>query len=171
MYDENDGLFDHMPPPTAPAGTAGEYLTAETISATTDGIRGPLGLGVRVPLLVISPFSRGGHIATETFDHTSQLKFLEQRFGIDVPNISAWRRKTVGDLTSTLFRSRTRTGVPDLTPAPALGAPQSDGPCSEANQESEFVGGSDPVLPKKEQRMPRQDGTTVAAHHFRDVRR
>ena len=169
MYDENDGLFDHVSPPTAPAGTPGEYLTAANISSHTDGIRGPLGLGLRVPLLVISPFSRGNHIAHETFDHTSQLRFLEERFGVQMPNISHWRRKTVGDLTSTLFRSRTIVKVPPLDPAPTLGAPQTDGPCSESNQESEFIGGSEPVLPTKEQRMPTQDGRTIAAHRFRDV--
>ena len=54
-------------------------------------------------MLVISPFSRGGHIATEVFDHTSQLKLVSERFGVEVPNVSAWRRKKVGDLTSTLF--------------------------------------------------------------------
>jgi phospholipase C len=118
---------------------------------------------------VVSPFSRGGHIASETFDHTSQLKFLEQRFDIHVPGISHWRRRTVGDLTSTLFRSRTRTGVPALDPAPGLGAPKTSGPCAEALQEAEFVGGSDPTLPTKEQRMPTQDGRTIAAHRFRDV--
>jgi phospholipase C len=170
MYDENDGLFDHVSPPTAPPGTPGETLTAATISSHTDGIRSPLGLGVRVPLLVISPFSRGNHIASETFDHTSQLKFLEQRFGIEVPTISHWRRKTVGDLTSTLFRSRTIVKMPTLDPAPQLGAPKSDGPCSESNQETEFVGGSGPTLPSKEQRMPTQRGYTIAAHKFRDVR-
>jgi phospholipase C len=82
MYDENDGWFDHVPPPTAPKGTPGEWLTAKTISSETLGIRGPMGLGVRVPLLVISPFARGGHIAKETFDHTSQLKFIAERFGV-----------------------------------------------------------------------------------------
>jgi phospholipase C len=169
MYDENDGMFDHVSPPTAPKGTPGEWLTAPDLSDTTDGIRGPLGLGVRVPLLVVSPFSRGGHIASETFDHTSQLKFLEQRFDVHVPGISHWRRRTVGDLTSTLFRSRTRTGVPALDPAPGLGAPETSGPCAEALQEAEFVGGSDPTLPTKEQRMPTQDGRTIAAHRFRDV--
>jgi phospholipase C len=169
MYDENDGLFDHVKPPVAPAGTPGEWLTAPTISSTTNGIRGPLGLGVRVPLLVISPFSRGGHIATERFDHTSQLKFLEQRFGINVSNMSAWRRKTVGDLTSTLFQSRTITPLPKLDPAPPLGTQQTSGPCAEATQEAEFLGGSDPYLPRKEQRMPTQRGYTIAARNFRDV--
>ena len=71
MYDENDGWFDHVPPPTAPPGTPGEYLTASPPSTLEPdhsnedlGINGPLGLGVRVPCLVISPFSRGGHVAT-----------------------------------------------------------------------------------------------------------
>jgi hypothetical protein len=73
MYDENDGWFDHVAPPTAPAGTPGEYLTAAPSKvrdpkSDTLGIEGPLGLGVRVPCLAISPFSRGGHIASETFD-------------------------------------------------------------------------------------------------------
>ncbi|MBV9292921.1 MAG: hypothetical protein JO222_10775, partial [Frankiales bacterium] len=168
MYDENDGMFDHVSPPTAPHGTPGEWLTAKTISPNTSGIRGPLGLGVRVPFLVVSPFSRGGHIASETFDHTSQLKFLEERFGITMPNISHWRRRTVGDLTSTLFRSAADASMPALHPAPGLGAPSFTGPCAEQNQESEFVGGSDPVLPSR-QRMPTQHGTTVPADRFVDV--
>ena len=124
---------------------------------------------MRVPLLVISPFSRGNHIAHETFDHTSRLKFLEQRFDVQMPNISNWRRKTVGDLTSTLFQSRTVTSFPSIEPQPALGTQQTSGPCAEGTQEAEFLGGSDPTLPKKEQRMPTQRGFTVAAHNFRDV--
>jgi phospholipase C len=170
MYDENDGLFDHVPPPTPPAGTRGEELTAPTIAADTLGIRRPLGLGVRVPMMIISPFSRGGHIASETLDHTSQLRFLEERFGIHVPTISAWRRKTVGDLTSTLFRSRPDARLPRLHPAPALTLPTFTGSCSEQNQETEFVGGSDPVIPTH-QRMPTQHGRTVSVARFTDVPR
>jgi phospholipase C len=89
MYDENDGYFDHVLPPTAPAGTADEYV---------DGA--PIGLGFRVPCTIVSPWTVGGYVATETFDHTSLIRFLEQRFGVMEPNISAWRRQTVGDLTS-----------------------------------------------------------------------
>ena len=63
-------------------------------------------MGFRVPMLVLSPFSRGGHVASEVFDHTSQLRFLEERFGVKAPNISAWRRHTAGDLTSTLHMGR-----------------------------------------------------------------
>jgi phospholipase C len=100
-YDENGGFFDHVPPPTAPPGTPGEYVTAPiTGLAAAEGIAGPIGLGFRVPCFIISPFSRGGLVASEIFDHTSQLRFLERRFGVPVPNLSDWRRATVGDMTS-----------------------------------------------------------------------
>jgi phospholipase C len=65
-------------------------------------------------MLVISPFSRGGHVASEVADHTSQLRFLEARFGVRAPNISAWRRKHTGDLTSTLHMGHAQVGVPKL---------------------------------------------------------
>ena len=114
MYDENDGFFDHVAPPVPPAGTPGEFLTVSPLPADAQGVAGPIGLGVRVPMLVVSPFSRGGHVASEVFDHTSQLRFLEARFGVTAPNISAWRRKTVGDLTSTLQMGHPVTAVPTL---------------------------------------------------------
>ena len=152
MYDENDGWFDHVPPPTAPAGTPGEYLTANPSStldpdyATEDlGIKGPLGLGVRVPALAISPFSRGGHIASQTFDHTSQLQLVAERFGVEVPNVSAWRRKTVGDLTAALFAGKYSTSVPSL-PVPVLPAQTLSGSCSLQDQDSE-TGGAAPSVP------------------------
>jgi phospholipase C len=102
MYDENDGFFDHVPPPTPPAGTAGEYLTMSPLPAGAGGIAGPVGMGVRVPMLVVSPFSTGGWVCSDTFDHTSQLRFLERVFGVSAPNISDWRRSVTGDLTTTL---------------------------------------------------------------------
>ncbi len=114
MYDENDGFFDHVAPPSPPAGTAGEYLTQAHLPADAHGIRGPVGMSFRVPMLVVSPFSRGGHVASAVFDHTSQGRFLEERFGIRAPNISAWRRRTAGDLTSTLHPNHLDTSVPTL---------------------------------------------------------
>ena len=89
VYDENDGLFDHVAPPTPPPGAVGEFI---------DGA--PIGLGFRVPCLVMSPFSRGGFVCGETFDHTSTLRFIETRFGVEVPYLTPWRRETCGDLTS-----------------------------------------------------------------------
>jgi phospholipase C len=88
-YDENDGLFDHVVPPLPPAGTADEFV---------DGL--PIGGGVRVPAFVVSPWTVGGYVASENFDHTSVLQFLEQVTGVRETNISAWRREAFGDLTS-----------------------------------------------------------------------
>jgi len=111
-FDENDGLFDHVPPPAPPARASGRLLGATTIAADDEYHRHsqtpedaayldrPYGLGMRVPLYVISPWSKGGHVASEVFDHTSILRFLEARFGVREPNISAWRRAVCGDLTS-----------------------------------------------------------------------
>jgi phospholipase C len=65
-------------------------------------------------MLVISPFSRGGHVASEVSDHTSQLRFLEARFGVKAPNISAWRRNHTADLTSTLHMGHADAAVPRL---------------------------------------------------------
>jgi phospholipase C len=111
-FDENDGLFDHVPPPAPPARLTGRLLGATTVPADDEYhvhsqtaedaayLGRPYGLGMRVPLYVISPWSKGGHVASEVFDHTSILRFLEARFGVHEPNISAWRRAVCGDLTS-----------------------------------------------------------------------
>ena len=53
MYDENDGFFDHVDPPVAPAGTEGEFVSVQPLPAAASGIAGPIGLGFRVPLLVL----------------------------------------------------------------------------------------------------------------------
>jgi phospholipase C len=106
-YDENDGLFDHVPPPLPPAGTPDEFV---------DGL--PIGGGVRVPCLLISPWTVGGYVATENFDHTSVIQLLEQITGVTEPNISAWRRQTFGNLTSALGMGGGRA-----LPAPALPGP------------------------------------------------
>jgi phospholipase C len=149
MHDENDGWFDHVPPITSPPGTPGEWLTRQpnklqSPDADTLGFNGPLGLGVRVPMLVMSPFSRGGHIATEVFDHTSQLKLVSERFGVELPNVSAWRQGVVGDLTSALFGSTPSGSVPAL-PVPALGTIELTGSCNEVAQDSE-EGGTTPTI-------------------------
>jgi phospholipase C len=117
-FDENGGFFDHVPPTTAPPGTPGEYVTAAAVpdptSAGTPVISGPIGLGFRVPMLIISPFGRGGLVSSDLFDHTSVLRFLETRFGAEVPNLSAWRRATVGDMTSALNFKAPDTSIPNL---------------------------------------------------------
>ncbi len=114
--DECGGFFDHVPPPTAPPGTPGEYVTTTKLPASALGIRGPIGLGFRVPMLVVSPFSRGGFVCSDTFDHTSLLRFLETRFGVEVPNLSAWRRAVTGDLTSAFNFAAPDPSLPALAP-------------------------------------------------------
>jgi len=116
MYDENDGFFDHVAPPVPKPGTPGEFLTVDPLPAEANGIAGPIGLGFRVPMLVLSPFSRGGRVVSKTFDHTSQLRFLEERFGVRAPHLSEWRRRAVGDLTATLRLGSPDTRMPSLPP-------------------------------------------------------
>lgn len=122
-YDENGGFFDHVPPPVPPPGTPGEYVTVPLDPvAQSEGIAGPIGLGFRVPCLVISPYSRGGLVSSDVFDHTSQLRLLERRFGVPVPNLSDWRRQTVGDMTSAFDFARVANDIPPALPNPDFGA-------------------------------------------------
>ncbi|WP_326656386.1 phosphocholine-specific phospholipase C [Streptomyces sp. NBC_00385] len=116
-YDENDGFFDHVVPPFVPSGPAQGLSTVDTTADYFPGdIRyaaGPYGLGQRVPMLVVSPWSTGGFACSEVFDHTSVIRFMEQRFGVHEPNISPWRRAVCGDLTSAFdFRSADASDVP-----------------------------------------------------------
>jgi phospholipase C len=112
-FDENDGFFDHIPPPAPPSiDDTGRILGGSTLSKESMGalyyrndIAGvtatrPYGMGPRVPLYAISPWSRGGWVCSEVFDHTSTIRFLEARFGVEEPNISSWHRAVSGDLTS-----------------------------------------------------------------------
>jgi phospholipase C len=122
-FDENDGFFDHLPPPAAPSyevwdadaskrvlaggstiDTLGEYHEHVPWDVPVERalpLHKPYGLGPRVPMYVVSPWSKGGWVNSEVFDHTSVIRFLEKRFGVIEPNISAWRRSVAGDLTST----------------------------------------------------------------------
>ncbi len=78
-YDEHGGFFDHVTPPTAPLGTPGEWILDSVDIDKVDGsggIRGPIGLGCRVPCSVISPRSRRGLMVHDRFDHTSQLQLI-----------------------------------------------------------------------------------------------
>ncbi|MWA05613.1 phospholipase C, phosphocholine-specific [Actinomadura sp. LD22] len=103
-YDENDGFFDHVVPPVPPSSRARGLSTAEPANEIFPGsakyAAGPYGLGQRVPMLVVSPWSKGGWACSQVFDHTSIIRFMERRFGVREPNISPWRRAVCGDLTS-----------------------------------------------------------------------
>jgi phospholipase C len=134
-FDENDGLFDHVPAPAPPsynpdgslAGKSTVDLRGEYFSDperkhlhpadNTSGTVRPWGLGPRVPLYVISPWSRGGWVNSQVFDHTSVAQFLERRFGITVGAISPWHRAVCGDLTSAFdFVNPNEAPFPELPP-------------------------------------------------------
>ena len=155
-YDENGGFFDHVPPTTAPPGTPGEYVTAAAAPDPTvaGGISGPIGLGFRVPMLVISPYTRGGYGSSDLFDHTSVLRFLETRFGAEVPNLSAWRRATVGDMTTAFNFS-----APDQS-IPALPSATAQIPSALTQCENDLAGFSNYPLPTT-QTMPTQEPGTA----------
>jgi phospholipase C len=108
-YDENDGFFDHVIPPVAPPGTPLEYVGGR-----------PIGLGPRVPMTVISPWSRGGWVCSEVTDHTSVIRFLERWTGVQEPNISPWRRAVTGDLMTAFDFREHNTVIPMLPDTAAM---------------------------------------------------
>ncbi|WP_214102871.1 phosphocholine-specific phospholipase C [Acrocarpospora catenulata] len=121
-YDENDGFFDHVVPPYPAAsperGASTVPVTGEIYTGGGDFLNGPYGLGVRVPMIVVSPWSRGGWVCSEVFDLTSIIRFMEARFGVYEPGISPWRRAVCGDLTSAFDFTRADLGplpLPDTT--------------------------------------------------------
>jgi len=135
MFDENDGFFDHVPPPAPPSAdaeseggfagasvvdTRGEYHHLPSVGNEKVDLpqyRGrPYGLGPRVPMYVVSPWSRGGWVNSQVFDHTSVIRFLEARFGVAEPNISAWRRAVCGDLLSCFDFTGAAAGPPERLP-------------------------------------------------------
>jgi phospholipase C len=120
-YDENDGYFDHVPPFVAPdparpeTGRVSKGIDAglEFVSLEQDHVWHPghargssIGLGYRVPMVIASPWSRGGAVCSQVFDHTSVLQFMEKVLShktgkkVEEPNINRWRRAVCGDLTS-----------------------------------------------------------------------
>jgi phospholipase C len=101
-YDEADGSFDHVVPPAPPQsadyGASTVSIENEIVTSVTPA--GPIGLGTRVSMVAISPWSKGGYVNSEVFDHTSVIQFIEKRFGVYEKNITPWRRAVAGDLTS-----------------------------------------------------------------------
>jgi len=135
MFDENDGFFDHIVPPTPPrssaegistVGTTNELFEGSPSYPVSDFTPGPYGLGVRVPMIVISPWSKGGFVNSEVFDHTSLIRFLERRFGVTEENITPWRRTVAGDLTSTFDFASPNTAAVSLPDTAAYQPPNTD---------------------------------------------
>lgn len=135
-YDENDGLFDHVAPSVPPDGTPDEF------------IRGlPIGGGFRVPCIIVSPWTAGGWVCSEPFDHTSVLQFLEKFTGVTELNITQWRRKTFGNLLSAFRFEEGRARAPKL--------PDAGGPYERAM--GELASLPKPTLPGAAQRLPAQE--------------
>jgi phospholipase C len=135
-YDENDGIFDHVAPPVPPPGTPDEFV---------HGL--PIGGGFRVPCILISPWTTGGWVCSQQFDHSSVLQLLEQFTGVREPNISPWRRRTFGDLTSA-FRLRNTGSRP-------INLPDTSGLLNLAKYESTYL--PKPIFPGANQQFPQQE--------------
>ncbi|MFD4569612.1 phosphocholine-specific phospholipase C [Streptomyces sp. NPDC058467] len=148
-YDENDGFFDHLVPPFPPQSAAQGKSTVDVGPDLYQGdasrAAGPYGLGQRVPMLVVSPWSKGGYVCSETLDHTSIIRFMERRFGVHEPNISPWRRAISGDLTAAFDFAHQDTKPVAL--------PDTDGyQPPDHNRHPDYVPTppANPVLPKQE---------------------
>ncbi len=150
-YDENDGFFDHVPSDLAPLDASMGKTTLSDIGAHETYRGEPVGLGPRVPMLVISPWSKGGRVCSQLFDHTSKIRFLEEwlvagrgkdRAKVRCDLISPWRRAVCGDLTSAFdFR-----------------APNSDWPASVPKTAADRrVSGKPYPVPPAVQILPRQE--------------
>jgi phospholipase C len=80
-YDEHGGYYDHVPPPPAclPDATPPDLLPSDVPGAFDN-------YGVRIPMVAISPYSRRAFVSHTVYDHTSILRFIENRF--DLPALT-----------------------------------------------------------------------------------
>jgi phospholipase C len=134
-YDENDGIFDHVAPPVPPAGTANEFVGNL-----------PIGGGFRVPCIIVSPWTAGGWVCSQPFDHTSVVQFVEKVTGVKEPNITPWRREAVGDMTS-VFRFDDKSAPPKL--------PDMSEELAAAQRDAATL--PPPVIPSTDQTLPVQE--------------
>ena len=153
-YDENDGFFDHVVPPVPPAsrsqGLSTVATTNEYFAGDSSYTAGQYGVGPRVPMTIVSPWTKGGYVCSQLFDHTSIIQFIEKRFGAQYPgitesNVTAWRRAVCGDLTSAFNFETPNDAVPAL-PSTAGYAPPDD----QRHPDYDPVPPVDQALPKQE---------------------
>jgi len=159
VYDENDGFFDHVVPPTPPQSRSQGASTVDASNEIFPGGggygSGPYGLGIRVPMIVVSPWSKGGWVCSEVFDHTSLIRFLERRFaphhpGLVESNITAWRRAVCGDLTSAFDFARPNAAPSKLPSTAAYAPPAAD--IANAVRHDDYV-----PVPPGDQSLPSQE--------------
>jgi phospholipase C len=135
-YDEHDGYFDHVLPPAPDASVKDEFI---------DGL--PIGFGNRVPMIIASPWTRGGYVDSNTYNHTSMLQFLETWTGVRAHNITDWRRSVAGDLTAAFGFARPDFSIPDLPDTVPL--------ITQSDEEEKFPPVTTP--PEGEQTFPVQE--------------
>ena len=112
----------------------------------------PIGLGFRVPAIVVSPWTAGGYVNSDVFDHTSLIRLIEARFGVREPNISSWRRRTCGDLTSVFRFSAPPTRYPQASASLRVAATEA----WLVSAQQEVSRNPAPVIPQVNQPLPRQ---------------
>ena len=165
-YDENDGFFDHVPPPIPdPNVYPDEYVTVPSPRGTPGGGL-PSGSGFRVPCFIISPWTVGGHIYSQVADHTSPLQLIEAvslagglnstpttqttgRTAVTFDAITPWRRATFDDLAAVFQTS--------AQPAPVN--TEFDQDTRQANYLAQLSASAQPMPPRPgaAQSLPHQD--------------
>jgi phospholipase C len=137
-YDEHDGFFDHQLPPFPEASVADEYIT---------GL--PIGPGTRVPMLICSPWTRGGYVDSNVYDHTSMLRFLAAWTGVRPANITPWRASVTGDLTAAFDFQNPDFSIPRNIPT-----------LDQTWKLTQLTGGSTTPPAEGDQKMPTQEPGT-----------
>ncbi|KAL6047517.1 phospholipase C, partial [Balamuthia mandrillaris] len=158
-YDEGGQFFDHHWTPTPPRPEEGGKSTVTTVGELTveeefDIPPGnPIGLGFRVPLIIVSPWTRGHYVYSEISDHTSVIKLIEKRFGVRCPNISPWRRAIVSDLTAAFDFSSPDYSWPTALPDTSQNVNKSKWECDNLPA---------PRLPEKQSMPTQEPGTRLS---------
>jgi len=137
-YDEHDGFFDHQLPPFAEATVTDEYI---------DGL--PIGPGTRVPMLICSPWTRGGYVDSNVYNHTSMLEFLAAWTGVKPANVTPWRASVTGDLTTAFDFKNPDFSIPGNIPT-----------LDQTWALTQLTGGSTTPPAEGDQAMPAQEAGT-----------
>jgi phospholipase C len=137
-YDEHDGFFDHQLPPTPPPSVTDEYIAGW-----------PIGPGTRVPMLICSPWTRGGYVDSNVYSHTSMLQFLAAWTGVQPVNITSWRASVNGDLTAAFNFQHPDFSIPSNIPT-----------LEQTWALTQLTGGSTAPPPEGDQHMPTQEPGT-----------
>jgi phospholipase C len=134
-YDEHDGFFDHQLPPYPEVTVTDEYI---------GGL--PIGPGTRVPMLICSPWTRGGYVDSNVYDHTSMLQFLAAWTGVKPANVTPWRASVTGDLTTAFDFEHPDFSIPKNIPT-----------LEQTWKLTQLTGGSTTPPAEGDQQMPAQE--------------